>query len=87
MCIKLFYFHQQSQTVKKKYLRFFLIASFIHFRDFFCHKRVVYRNLNDVKIDALEAMGSALGDMYYSSKFEDKIEIGLTFWFLSLVQR
>ena len=87
MCIKIFIFTNSEK--KKKYLRLFLflIASFVHFRDFFCHKRVVYRNLNDVKIDALEAMGSALGDMYYSSKFEDKIEIGLTFWFLSLVQR
>ena len=47
----------------------------------------MYRNLNDTKIEALEAMGSSFGDMYYSSKIEDKIEIGLTFWFLSLVQR
>jgi hypothetical protein len=66
---------------------YFFLASFIHFRDLFCHKRVVFSKLNEVKIDALEAMGSSLGDMPYSTKIKDKIEIGLTFWYLSLVQR
>jgi hypothetical protein len=62
-----------------------ILASSHHFHDLFCNKIIVNSKFRETKIEALEAFGTNFSQE--QSKASDKIEIGLTFWFLSIKQR